>query len=1039
MARKIDVLNAWITIEQLSEGSIKKNDEQLRIFNQPIMNGFDRLFINFLIKQKEKEEVSDHNFKKSGLVFYFDIFNFQEIIAILREKYKISDTTDEEIDKSDKFTFAMYFDHQLNFISEKLFFTMSRYIRYKGELPIDFFNAEDSLRADLSKQFEDKVFNDVITNILRQYKVSLANCRYGFVKNLENDNVNLHSFFIDDLQKAKNINTKNLDRYFAEYTGSRGNLDSKIDSPNFNSEIFQEILQPKFYPLGRFPSNSDYALSLMQEVAVNLALNEKNALRSVNGPPGTGKTTLLKDIFADLVVQQAVEICKLSDKKIKGSLIYWEKAKLGVLPNQLSDKNIVVASSNNGAVQNIVNELPQIDGISEEFSEQLLDADYFKTIANSKLEVKWAVHDEKKTKALTGKFLEETNWGVFSLEGGTSTNVNNLLLNIEFINDYLKNEYQPNPAVYQEFLKSYKSLFDERTKIQTYYEQIRELQKLTIEYEKAKNYYFINMTDKKNKLKLFNAKTAQKLILFQKNNEELSNELNITTKKIASTKQECSQIKDNLDIIKLQKPSLLWIKKIIKKEQVNRYFENLNSVNEKLNSCMKQRRVLLDLQIKIEQQLEKNLVECNLLQKQIEKEKNEFDNWINIQEHKMSGFKQQIKELTTLKINSNIEELDFSQSYEKLQKSNPWFTKEFRIAQSELFISALKVRKQFLYENSKHLATAVRIWSRQKEYISKVNGQQLLTESWQWINFAIPVISTTFASFGRMFKNIGENSIGNLFIDEAGQASPQASVGAIFRSKKVMVVGDPSQIKPVLTLDSNVLNLLGQNYRVDEKFVSTNVSVQSLVDSVSQYGFQKSEHEWIGIPLWVHRRSNYPMFTISNEISYDGLMVQGKSEEESQGKSKWFNVDGKANDKFVREQAIYLKEKITERLRENSELSDDIYVITPFRNVAYKLAKELDHIGFTKREKGKPINVGTVHTFQGKEADVVYFVLGADISSKGAARWAVSESNIMNVAATRAKEEFYIIGDKKMYSSIGSKVANMTIAIIDHYNRSGGK
>lgn len=95
----------------------------------------------------------------------------------------------------------------------------------------------------------------------------------------------------------------------------------------------------------------------------------------------------------------------------------------------------------------------------------------------------------------------------------------------------------------------------------------------------------------------------------------------------------------------------------------------------------------------------------------------------------------------------------------------------------------------------------------------------------------------------------------------------------------------------------------------------------------------------------------------------------------------------------------------------------------------------MDDIRFTKREKGKPTNVGTVHTFQGKEAKIVYFVLGADTDSKGAAKWAVTEPNMMNVASTRAKEEFYVIGDKKLYASLGSKVANTTISIIDEYNK----
>ena len=90
---------------------------------------------------------------------------------------------------------------------------------------------------------------------------------------------------------------------------------------------------------------------------------------------------------------------------------------------------------------------------------------------------------------------------------------------------------------------------------------------------------------------------------------------------------------------------------------------------------------------------------------------------------------------------------------------------------------------------------------------------------------------------------------------------------------------------------------------------------------------------------------------ISNEISYDGLMVQGKKEDEAQGKSQWLNYVGQANDKYVKEQADLLKSLIAKRLQEDPDLANEIYVISPFRNVAYiKLARVLDEINFTKRQ-----------------------------------------------------------------------------------------
>lgn len=331
------------------------------------------------------------------------------------------------------------------------------------------------------------------------------------------------------------------------------------------------------------------------------------------------------------------------------------------------------------------------------------------------------------------------------------------------------------------------------------------------------------------------------------------------------------------------------------------------------------------------------------------------------------------------------------------------------------------------------------VWEQQEKYLER---KSVIEAAWNWINMTIPVISSTFASFSRMCKNLGAETLGHLFIDEAGQALPQAAVGAIYRSRHVMAVGDPLQIPPVLTLDSNTLYMLSRHFKVTEKYLSASASVQTLTDAASQYGFyrkeDRSEDSWVGIPLWVHRRCRYPMFTISNVISYEKLMVQGV---ESYGKTGWFDVGGTADNKYVEAQGEFLLQKLREMIDKNPKITDRnekdvIYVITPFSNVAYQLSQKLRKIHFTRYdEQGKPTNVGTVHTFQGKEAPIVFFVLGADRQSSGAARWAVTEANILNVAVTRAKEEFYIIGDRKLYLGLGCDAVTDTDKIIRQYKK----
>ena len=471
------------------------------------------------------------------------------------------------------------------------------------------------------------------------------------------------------------------------------------------------------------------------------------------------------------------------------------------------------------------------------------------------------------------------------------------------------------------------------------------------------------------------------------------------------------------------------------------------NIQKLLEDFMALQELILDEQsakeniVEIEMQLKKLQTNITNMENEIAQDKKLFESWSIKTKFEIAQLEKQAEELRK-KINSvDVKGPDFSMDYESLQLSNPWFDIEYRRLQSKLFIAALKVRKEFLYENLKNIKAAYIIWSKQKEHL---NHKVVITEAWNWINMVIPVISSTFASFSRMCANMAPETIGHLFVDEAGQALPQASVGAIFRSRHVMVVGDPSQIKPVLTLDSSVLNMLGEYYGVSQKYLSENASTQTLVDEISQYGFYKDDNkeEWIGIPLWVHRRCKYPMFDIANKISYGGNMVQG---EKQNGMAQWFDICGRATDKYVAEQGDFLREKIQEMIRQNPDIinkekKDIIYVISPFKNVAYQLSRELKKIGFTRYdENGKPTNVGTVHTFQGKEAPIVFLILGADDKCIGAANWAMGTENpnIMNVAATRAKEQFYIIGDKKLYLKLKSDVINSTYEIIDRFNSSG--
>ena len=1038
MIEKDKILESWIMVEHLSEGDISLKDKNILTMNDLQGQDFYSLFLYEIKKKKWNQR------QKGGVVVYFDVFKFQEVAAILREKYHLK-PTDEEIRLGDKFSFALYFDRNLNFLSDMTFFTESAYIRYYKKVPHEkeFREFEENFKNQLSQDFDETVadpekFNAAIQKELLRYGVDAANCRIQLLENIETEATNLHSFFIDDLEKAKRIETDNLNAYLYGNKEERRNLDSKKDSVNFQPHIFEQILQPKSYPLGRFPSNTKYALSLMQQVAVNLSVGfDNNRMRSVNGPPGTGKTTLLKDIFAQLVVQQAYDIANLSNHFIEGTdkTIYFNHASIGEIPEYIIENSIVVASSNNGAVQNIVNELPLSKEVDKALLEELKEADYFREISNAKLSSKW-LEDEngKKREELFKESVpgEEKFWGVFSLEGGKTDNMANILKNMKHIHKYLEEEYVPDQDIYKQFLKHYEEAKAVQIKMQAFADGIRTYQECIKALDMFCAHYQKDLEKKKNELNTELQKLEADRQEHRQQLEQLKAQLEAAEDRTETVRKNMESMNQCLQIYKGQRPHFFAGKK--RKEE---YRSRLNEITDQLVALSHE-----DIEYsKRKKEINNNILLCRknleLSTKKQEDLQRQFDGWQIAATDKISNLEKRVHAYEKLGNDSHVEMLTMSQAYDDLQMSTPWFDQSYRVLQSKLFVMALRVRKQFLYENRKNIKAAIIIWGQQKKYLEK---KAVIEAAWNWINMTIPVISSTFASISRMCKNLGKETLGHLFIDEAGQALPQAAVGAIYRSKYVMAVGDPLQIKPVLTLDSNTLDMLGRHFGVTEKYLSESASVQTLVDAASQYGFyrkqDKCDDSWIGIPLWVHRRCRYPMFTISNTISYDGFMVQ---EIKEYGKTGWFDVGGTADNKYVEAQGEFLLQKLKEMSDKNPKILDKkekdvIYVITPFSNVAYHLSRKLQKIGFTRYdEHGKPTNVGTVHTFQGKEAPIVFFVLGADRQSSGAARWAVTEPNIMNVAATRAKEAFYIIGDKKLYLGLGCDVVTDTNRIIRQY------
>ncbi len=368
----------------------------------------------------------------------------------------------------------------------------------------------------------------------------------------------------------------------------------------------------------------------------------------------------------------------------------------------------------------------------------------------------------------------------------------------------------------------------------------------------------------------------------------------------------------------------------------------------------------------------------------------------------------------------------------------PWCDEKTGNLREKLFTSAIKLHKCFIDAAAKPLRHNLGIFMQQLASSGNIAGKNdisnhFYSDLWSSFFLAVPCISTTFASVGTMLEKLPNESLGWLLIDEAGQATPQAAVGAIMKTKRAIVVGDPMQIEPIVMLPSSLTKSICNQFEVDaNSFNAPVASAQTLSDTATSYfgefHGQYGDRE-VGVPLLVHRRCDDPMFSIANVIAYQRLMINAKKPATSiirdcLGESSWIDVEDDSNDKWSKKEGEELIELLSKILVQ--ETLPDLYIITPFRDVVYNIRRALKASGIL--ESWKIINpdswlferIGTLHTVQGREAEAVIFILGAPSKDQNGARnWAGAKPNLLNVAATRAKEVFYVIGNKKLWRQAG--------------------
>lgn len=811
----------------------------------------------------------------------------------------------------------------------------------------------------------------------------------------------LNSFFIEDLSLAiKHYQEKTIGDGLKKYLGL--NQPRRTYDLLRDENVLEESLSPKNMPAGRWPIGRDRALVLLQQSAVNLITQDSGSIMSVNGPPGTGKTTLLRDIISDVIVKRADAMCEFDSplnafeatgvNVSTGKKGFWHVYKLS---SKIKGHEILVASSNNAAVENISHELPDIGAIARE------DASYFRTVSDA---LAIAIHDDSEDENNNGKSCK--TWGLIAAALGNAKN------RAKFQKAFWWHE----EASMRLYLKAAKG--DRVT--------IEETDPDTGEVTYRTPAVVVNEGVPENPDEaLENWKTAKEKF-----------------------KNLYREVESNLQDTEI-------LRKLCRSHKTERVdfeksVEHLLNAGHKFSTVMPPEHhfnflwpdVQADFEQKIDDLMQNQRAHPSWHQIILPLQKGRA--WRNLQSAYRLYCAQRIKTKILLReidkmgdacAEKVIDRAFFEKTHQEKQTTTPWLNDSLHKKREDLFLSALDVHKAFIDVSAQRILHNVSVLFSSGA-LSAPDKKALMADLWSTLFLLVPVISTAFASVNRMLGVLPPKSLGWLLIDEAGQAVPQAAVGAIMRAKRSVIVGDPIQIEPVVTLPEKLVAQVFAHFNVDpDVWAAPKASAQTLADRTSTYqsAFETDTGErLVGIPLLVHRRCEDPMFLISNEVAYSNFMVSqvrptdGGPIRAALGPSAWFPVDGDAETKWCPAEGEVVI-RLFQKLKEQGVQNPDIFIITPFRIVAQEMRNRLRRESALLTSLGLDADnfakkcVGTVHTVQGREADTVIMLLGAPkASQEGARRWAGSPENLLNVAVSRAKRNLYVIGSRGAWSGAGS-------------------
>lgn len=289
------------------------------------------------------------------------------------------------------------------------------------------------------------------------------------------------------------------------------------------------------------------------------------------------------------------------------------------------------------------------------------------------------------------------------------------------------------------------------------------------------------------------------------------------------------------------------------------------------------------------------------------------------------------------------------------------------------------------------------------------------------------------------------NVIDLLIVDEAGQVSPEIGAPSFALAKRAIVVGDVHQIEPIWNVPEGIDRANAAKYGLIKNWDdSTYLKIEqdgytaaqgNLMQMAARACNLRKYPDVRGLLLTEHRRCVPELIAYCNELVYGGRLNPKRDslrpDQRILPAFGYFSVTGrdqklggsrknvaeaqKIVDWIVENRTRLERHYVDEKTKQPKHISQIVGIVTPFSPQALLIASLIKKKMPDTKKKGLGITVGTVHRLQGAEREIVVFssVYGDD--HKGGMFFDKGR-NMMNVAVSRAKDSFLVFGNVALFN-----------------------